>query len=242
MKRLSVIGIGPGGRDHMTLLSIKRIEEADVVVGYKPYLDYIEDLVIGKEIHGSSMGKEIERVKLSLDLAREDKKVILVSTGDAGLYGMAGPVYEMSEEYEDVEIEVVPGVSSAFSAAAHLGAPLMQDSVLISLSDLMNSWDLIKERVHLASKGDFCIAIYNPKSKTRVSQIGEAMSIIKSYRDENTPVGIVKNAGRPGTYIEVCKLKDFKDDLVDMMTLVIIGNSQSKIIKGKIVTPRGYRL
>lgn len=242
MKKLYVVGIGPGGREHMTLQSLDVIKKSDAVVGYKPYIDYIEDLLEGKEVFATSMGGEIERVKHSLELANENKIVSIVSTGDAGLYGMAGPIYEMAREYKEVEIEVIPGITSAFTAASHLGAPLMQDTALISLSDLMNDWEMIKKRVKAASESDFCIALYNPKSRTRVTQIEEALDIIREYKSLDTPVGLVRNAGREGLNVIITTLKEVPTDEIDMMTTVIIGNKETKIENGKMVTPRGYNL
>ncbi len=241
-RKLYVIGIGPGGREHMTLMALKAIEDSDAVIGYGPYISYIEDLISGKEVISTGMGGEMERVEAALKSADSGKTTCIVSTGDAGLYGMAGPVCEMGKNYPEVEIVVVPGVSSAFMAGAVLGAPLMHDTALISLSDLLTDWDLIKERVRAASEADFVIALYNPKSKTRLTHLEEAVEIMKRYKSPETRVGIVKNAGREGEEIITATLDSIPYDRVDMMTTLIIGNKTTFLENGKMVTPRGYSL
>ena len=239
MGKLFVVGIGPGGRAHMTERAIEVIRMADVIVSYTPYLNYIEDLVEGKDLFHNGMRGEIERCKKAVEFAEEGKNVAVISTGDAGVYGMAGPVYELSEGKE-VTIEVVPGVSSAMCAASELGAPLMHDFAVISLSDLLTDYELIKKRVRLAAEGDFVIAFYNPKSKTRVHYLEEMISIISEYRSLNTPVGIVKNSGRSGTVLRVATLSEMDYEDIDMLTIVIVGNSATFIQDGKIITPRGH--
>lgn len=239
MAKLYVVGIGPGGRDHMTLKAIRAIEESEVIVGYSFYIDLLGDLTEGKEVIKTGMRGELERCKEAIQSARSGKTTSIVSTGDAGLYGMAGPIYEISE---GVDIEVVPGISSAFSAASELGAPIMHDFCTISLSDLLTPWETIKLRIEMASKGDFVMAIYNPKSKNRTMQIEEAFDIIRRYKDGSTPVGIVRNSGREGREISCTTVGDIDFKQIDMMTVIIIGNRETYFKDGNIITPRGYSI
>lgn len=239
MGKLFVVGIGPGGREHMTERALEAIRRSDVIVSYTPYLTYIEDLLVEKEVFDNGMRGELERCKKAVEFAEQGKAVSVISTGDAGVYGMAGPVYELSEG-RDIVIEVVPGVSSAMCAASELGAPLMHDFAVISLSDLLTDYTLIQKRVRLAAEGDFVVAFYNPKSKTRVNYLEEMISIISEFRSFKTPVGIVKNSGRIGTSIKVTTLDAIDYDEVDMLTIVIVGNSTTFIQNGKMITPRGY--
>lgn len=239
MAKLYVVGIGPGGRDHMTLKAIRAIEESEVIVGYSFYIDLLGDLTEGKEVIKTGMRGELERCKEAIQSARSGKTTSIVSTGDAGLYGMAGPIYEISE---GVDIEVVPGISSAFSAASELGAPIMHDFCTISLSDLLTPWETIKLRIEMASKGDFVMAIYNPKSKNRTMQIKEAFDIIRRYKDGSTPVGIVRNSGREGREISCTTVGDIDFKQIDMMTVIIIGNRETYFKDGNIITPRGYSI
>lgn len=239
MTKLYVIGIGPGGREHMTLKAIDAIKECDVIVGYTPYIDYLGDLVKDKELYSTGMRGEIQRCKAAIDMTKQGKTTAIISTGDAGLYGMAGPILEMAQ---DVEVEIIPGVTSAFSAAAELGSPIMHDFASISLSDLMTPWEVIEHRVEKAAEADFVIAIYNPKSKGRRDHLNKAINIISKYRDMKTPVGIVKNSGREGRAITITQLDNIDYDSVDMLTIIIVGNSNTYIEEDKIITPRGYNI
>jgi precorrin-3B C17-methyltransferase len=239
MAKLYVVGIGPGGREHMTIKALEAIEKSEVVVGYSFYIDLLGELTDGKEIIKTGMRGELERCKAAIEAAKSGKTTSIVSTGDAGLYGMAGPIYEMAE---GVEIEVVPGISSAFSAASELGAPIMHDFCTISLSDLLTPWDTIKLRIEMASRGDFVMAIYNPKSKNRTMQIEEAFDIIRKYKPDQTPVGIVKNSGREGREISFATVGDIDFEKIDMMTVLIIGNRETYFKDGSIITPRGYSI
>lgn len=239
MAKLYVVGIGPGGREHMTLKALEVVKKCDVIVGYSFYIELIGDLIEGKEVIKTGMRGEIERCRMAIDSARSGKETCIISTGDAGLYGMAGPIYEMAE---GVEIEVVPGVTSSFSAASELGAPIMHDFCTISLSDLMTPWDAILKRVECAAKADFVIAIYNPRSKTRKSQIVEAFEIIIKHKSPETPVGVVRNSGREGREIKVTNLAGFDFEAVDMMSVIIVGNKETYVKDGKIITPRGYEI
>jgi precorrin-3B C17-methyltransferase len=239
MAKLYVVGIGPGGREHMTLKALKAIEESEVLVGYSFYIELLGDLVEAKEVIKTGMRGELERCKAAIESARAGKTTAIVSTGDSGLYGMAGPIHEMAE---GVQIEVVPGISSAFSAAAELGAPIMHDFCTISLSDLLTPWETIESRLEMASKADFVIALYNPKSKTRTTQIERAFEIIREHKADSTPVGIVKNSGRFGKAVSTSTLGDTDFEDIDMMTVVIVGNKETYFKDGNIVTPRGYSI
>lgn len=239
MAKLYVVGIGPGGREHMTLKALKAIEESEVLVGYSFYIELLGDLAEAKEVIKTGMRGELERCKAAIESARAGKTTAIVSTGDSGLYGMAGPIHEMAE---GVEIEVVPGISSAFSAAAELGAPIMHDFCTISLSDLLTPWETIESRLEMASKADFVIALYNPKSKTRTTQIERAFEIIREHKADSTPVGIVKNSGRLGKAVSTSTLGDTDFEDIDMMTVVIVGNKETYFKDGNIVTSRGYSI
>lgn len=175
---LYIIGIGPGGKDRMTLEAVQKIKNSDVIVGYKPYIEYVAEFLTDQETFSTGMTGEIERCKKAIEFAKAGKNVSIISTGDAGLYGMAGPVIELLKD-SDVEFEVIPGVSAVFSAAADLGAPLMMDTAIISLSDLLVSYEKIKKRVELAAEADFVISLYNPRSKGRPDYLNEAIQIIK---------------------------------------------------------------
>ena len=236
---LYIIGIGPGGKDRMTLEAVQKIKESDVIVGYKPYIEYVSEFLTDQETFSTGMTGEIERCKKAIEFAKGGKNVAIISTGDAGLYGMAGPVIELLKD-SDVEFEVVPGVSAVFSAAADLGAPLMMDTAIISLSDLLVSYEKIKERVELAAEADFVISLYNPRSKGRPDYLNEAIQIIKKYRKGTTPVGIVRNSGRDDFSKEIATLDTIDCESVDMKTIVIIGNSTSYIHGDTIITKRGY--
>jgi len=237
--KLYVVGIGPGGIEHMTLRAKQVIEESEVIVGYTKYIKLVEDLIVDKEVFQTGMKGEMERCKKALELSH-NKIVSIISTGDAGIYGMAGLIFEMKEESHIVEI--VPGVTAAVAGAALLGAPLMHDSCYISLSDLMTPYDLIKKRVELAAQGDFVISFYNPRSNGRPNHLRECIDLIRKYRDGNTPVGVVKNALRRGEKVKLFTLDTFSDNEVDMLSIVIIGNSNTFIKEDKIITPRGYAL
>lgn len=237
MGKLYVVGIGPGGREYFTQRVFEVIKESDAIVGYTPYIDYLGDLIEGKEIFSTGMKSEIERCEEAIRLAKEGHTVSIVSTGDAGLYGMAGPILERSK---GVDVEVVPGVSANFAAAAHLGAPIMHDYASISLSDLLTPWKVILKRVKAARDGDFVICIYNPRSKGRKDHLETVVNLLLEKKSPDTPVGIVKNAGRDGTEVILTVLGDIDYEQVDMLTTVIIGNSKTYVRDGIMITPRGY--
>ena len=245
MNKIYVTGLGPGLHSHMTEEAKASLKAADVIVGYKTYIKLIEGLVDGKTILESGMRKERDRCKECLEIAKEGKTVTLVSSGDAGVYGMAGIMLEMAEsEGADIDIEVVPGISAANAAAATLGAPLMHDYCVISLSDLLTDWDVIKKRIRCAGEGDFVIALYNPKSKGRPTNINTCQEILLKYKSKDTPVGIVRNAKREDEKMVITTLEKMCDAEIDMFSMVIIGNSKTYVTKdGKtMITPRGYQL
>ncbi|MEG1002881.1 precorrin-3B C(17)-methyltransferase [Clostridium sp.] len=238
MGKLYVIGIGPGGLEHMTLKAKKAIEESDVIVGYTKYIDMIKPLIEGKEVFMTGMRGEEARCKEALRLSK-DKDVALVSTGDSGIYGMAGLILELRV---DEDVEVIPGLTASSAAGSAVGAPLMHDNCNISLSDLMTPYELIKKRVKMAADGDFIISLYNPRSKGRAHYLRECIDIIREFRDDNTPVAVVRHALREGEDIKLFNLGNFDDTVVDMFSIVIIGNSQSYIKGDKFITPRGYKI
>ncbi|BCR03748.1 cobyric acid synthase [Desulfuromonas versatilis] len=247
--KLYVVGIGPGDLQHMTPAARQAIEAAEVVVGYKTYLGLIDSLLAGKEVVSSGMMKEVERCRQALEIAADGRSVALVSSGDAGIYGMAGLVLELVGEHQGsplqgVEVEIVPGVSAVQAAAARLGAPLMHDFAVISLSDLLTPWPLIRRRLDAAGRADFVVALYNPRSRGRTTQIGEARQILLAHREPQTPVGIVRNACRADEAVILTTLEELasREEEVDMFSLVMIGNSQTRIEAGRMLTPRGYRV
>lgn len=238
-----VVGIGPGKKDHMTLEAIEVIERCDIIVGYKTYIDLIRDLVADKIVVENGMRQEIDRSRVALDLSKKGHIVAMISGGDSGVYGMAGLVYELNTKEEwGQEIRIVQGVTSSISAAAELGAPLMNDFCHISLSDLMTPMDHILKRLELAAQGDFVICLYNPKSKGRPDHLRRAFEVMARYKSSHTPVGIVKNAGRDNMEKYVMTFENMDYDICDMSTMVIIGNKESYIENDSIITPRGYRI
>ena len=236
MGKLYVIGIGPGGLEHMTLKAKEAIEKCNIVVGYNKYIDMIKPLVENKELFSTGMRGEEARCKKALELSK-DNIVALISTGDSGINGMAGLILQMQN---DEEVEVIPGVTASSAAGSVIGAPLMHDNCNISLSDLMTPYDLIKKRVRNAADADMIISLYNPRSKGRPHYLREAIEIIKEYRSLDTPVAVVRHALRDGQEVRMFTLENFDEEVVDMFSIVIVGNSQSFIKNGKFITPRGY--
>ena len=240
---LYVVGIGPGNRENMTFEALEALKKSSSVVGYKTYINLIEDLLEDKKVFSNGMRKEIDRCKKALEIAESGEDVSIVSSGDAGVFGMAGLILEIiSKSKKDIEVEIVPGVPSVNAAAASLGAPLMHDYVSISLSDLLTPWKLIEKRIKLAAEGDFVICLYNPKSNGRPENLDKSVDIIMKYKLRSTPVGIVKNAKRKGEKVKISNLVKLKEELVDMTTMVVIGNSKTYTYKDYIITPRGYKL
>ena len=236
MGKLRVIGIGPGSIENMTLRAYKAIENSDVIVGYNKYIDMIKELVEGKELYSTGMMGEEARCKQALELSK-DKDVALISTGDAGIYGMAGLILEMKE---DEDVEIIPGLTASSAAGSVVGAPLMHDNCNISLSDLMTPYDEIKKRVKCAAESDFIISLYNPKSKGRPHYLRECIDIIKEFRKDDTPIAVVKHALRDGQEVTLTTIGEFDDSIVDMMSIVIVGNTKSYYKNGSFITPRGY--
>lgn len=223
----------------MTLRAKEAIEESDIIVGYTKYIDMIKPLIENKEIFATGMRGEEDRCKRALELAKEDKIVSIISTGDSGIYGMAGLILQMRN---DENVEVIPGVTASSAAGSVIGAPLMHDNCNISLSDLMTSYELIKKRVKNAAEADMVISLYNPRSKGRPNYLRECIEIIKEYRELKTPVAVVRHAHRDGESFRLFNLENFDESIVDMFSIVIIGNSQSFVKDGRFITPRGYDL
>ena len=236
--KIYVVGIGPGKKGDMTFRAYEAMGKSDVIVGYKTYTDLVKGYYPDKEIVSSSMMKEVDRCTDVLKMAKDGKNVALISSGDAGVYGMAGIMLEIADD--KIEVEVIPGVTATNAAAAITGAPVMHDYVTISLSNLLTDWELIKKRLELAAQGDFVVSIYNPKSRGRVTQIEEAQKIMLKYKPKMTPVAIVRNAGRENEEYVVTTLEEMTKYEIDMLTIVIIGNSNTYVKNGKIITPRGY--
>jgi precorrin-3B C17-methyltransferase len=239
--KLYVAGIGCGSRNGITIEAEKAILSSDIVVGYTVYIEQIKRFYPEKECISTGMKQERERVELALRNASDGKTVALVCSGDSQLYGMAGLAIELSVNYPEVDIEVIPGVTAAFSGGAVLGAPMTHDLALISLSDLLTPMEKIIKRLRCAAEGDFVIALYNPSSKKRADYLQRACDIILEYRSPETVCGIVGNIGREGQQSRVLMLNELSETQVDMFTTVFIGNSETKVINGKMVTPRGYR-
>lgn len=238
--KLYVVGFGCGSRSGMTIEAQQAIERSSLVVGYNTYTDIISSFFPDKPVMSTGMRKERERVELALQEAA-DKDVALVCSGDSQLYGMAGLALELAEAYPETDIEVVPGVTAALSGGAVLGSPMTHDFAVISLSDLLTPMEKIEKRLRCAADGDFVIAIYNPSSKKRADHLKKACDILLSYRSPETVCGYVRNIGREGQESRILTLAELRETPVDMFTTVYIGNSETREISGKMVTPRGYR-
>lgn len=241
LKKLYVVGIGPGAYEKMTIEAAEALKNSDVIIGYTVYVDLVKEHFAGKEFLTTPMKKEVERCKMAFEEAMKGKTVSMICSGDAGVYGMAGLMYEVGMNYPEVELSVIAGVTAATGGAAVLGAPLIHDFCLISLSDLLTPWEKIETRLLDAAHGDFVICLYNPSSKKRHDYLQKACDLMLKYKSEETVCGIVGNIGRDGESEKVVTLKELRDTQVDMFTTVFIGNSQTKNINGKMVTPRGYK-
>ncbi len=229
----------------MTPKAAAAIDEAEIIVGYNTYIALIRDRIAGKPVVGNGMRQEVERCQKAVDLAAEGRSVAVISSGDPGVYGMAGLVLELVQKLPEDKrpaCEIIPGLTAANTSAAALGAPLMHDYAVISLSDLMTPWEQIKKRARLAAEGDFVIAIYNPKSRGRADYLNQIRDIVLEFRSPETPVGIVRKAGRPGMNWTVSTLEKLPEEDVDMQSTVIIGNSNTYVSGGFMITPRGYKL
>lgn len=245
--KLYIVGVGPGAHDHMTFRAKQVIEESNTIVGYDTYVSLVEDLIHGKEIHRYAMTQEVERAKQCIELAQEGKIVSLVSSGDPGIYGMAGLIYETLAEAgwdpkTGLEVEVVPGVSALNSCASLIGSPLMTDFAVVSMSDLLVPWGIIVKRVEAAAQGDYVIVIYNPSSKKRIHQLQDTRKLLLKYRKPTTPVAIIKGAYRESQTIVITDLDNMEShaDKLGMISTVIIGNSSTYNFKNLMINPRGY--
>lgn len=238
---INVVGIGPGGKEYMTLEAVDAIKNSDVIVGYKTYIKLIEDMISDKEVVENGMRKEIDRCKMAVEIAKCGKNVAVVSSGDSGIYGMAGLILELvTKEESNIEVKVVPGVTASIAAASVLGAPIMHDFCHISLSDLLTPWEVIEKRLRLAAEADFVVCLYNPRSKGRSEHLARAFEIMGEFKDKDTPVGIVKDAGRENEEKHICTFETMNFEIVDMTTMVIVGNKSTFIKDNKMITPRGY--
>ena len=237
-----VVGMGPGNFDQMTFEARKALEQSDVIVGYTVYVDLLREYFPEKQFLTTPMRKEVERCRMAFEEARKGQCVAMVCSGDAGVYGMSGLILELQEEYPECQVEVISGVTAALAGVAVLGAPLMHDFAVISLSDLLTPWEKIERRLRCAAEADFSICIYNPSSKKRADYLKRACEIILEQTKEDRVCGIVSNIGREGQSARVLLLCELKDTQVDMFTTVFIGNSQTRKIGERMVTPRGYRI
>ena len=242
MNVLYVVGLGPGGSRWMTWEARAALEQAEVLCGYTVYLDLIRGEFPDKEYFSTPMTQEIERCRSALERARSGRTTALVCSGDAGVYGMAGPVLELAPQFPEVEIQVVPGVTAALAGAAVLGAPLMHDFAVLSLSDLLTPWEVIRRRLELAAQGDFVLCLYNPSSRRRRDHLRMACDIVLVHRGPETVCGWVRNAGRAQEEHQVLTLGELREAQVDMFTTVFIGSAATRRIGDRMVTPRGYEL
>nr|WP_297873273.1 precorrin-3B C(17)-methyltransferase [uncultured Blautia sp.] len=241
MSKLYVVGIGPGAYEKMTIEAAEALKKSDVIIGYTVYVDLVKDHFPGKEFLTTPMKKEVDRCVLAFEEARKGKTAAMICSGDAGVYGMSGLMYEVGVNYPEVELEIIPGVTAATGGAAVLGAPLIHDFCLISLSDLLTPWEKIEARLLAAAQADFVVCLYNPSSKKRHDYLEKACDLMMQYKAPETVCGIVGNIGRDGEAMKVMTLEELKTTKVDMFTTVFVGNSQTKNINGKMVTPRGYK-
>lgn len=240
MRKLYVVGIGPGSYENMTQRAQQALADCDIIVGYTVYVDLVKEHYADKEFLTTPMRKELDRCTIAFERAAEGKIVAMICSGDAGVYGMSGLIEELSPNYPGVAVEIVPGVSAVISGAALLGAPLMHDFAVISLSDLMTPWEKIEKRLLCAAQADFVICLYNPSSVKRKDYLQRACDLVLRYASPETVCGIAKNIGREGESAEVLSLAALRDTQVDMFSTVFIGNSQTRAVSGKMVTPRGY--
>lgn len=241
MKEIYVVGIGPGENCKLTLEAREILERCDVIVGYKVYVELIRESFPDKEYIENGMRREVERCRLAMEKAAGGVTTAVVCSGDAGVYGMAGIVLELGEKFPEVEVQIVPGITAALSGAAVLGAPLGHDFAVISLSDLLTPWELIEKRLRMASAADMAICIYNPASNKRKDYLKRACDIILENQPGSLLCGYVQRIGREGQNYKILSLAELRDEEVDMFTTVFVGNSQTKSVGMRMVTPRGYR-
>ena len=242
MSTVYVVGLGPGAEEQMTVRAQKVLEHCPVLIGYNVYIDLVKEQFPDKIFLSTPMRKEPERCRMAFEEAEKGQDVAMICSGDAGVYGMAGLIFEIGKEYPSIQIEVVPGITAASGGAAVLGAPLMHDFAVISLSDLLTPWEKIEKRIRGAAMADFVICLYNPSSRKRADYLKKACEYILEYQSPDTVCGYVRNIGREGEDAHILTLSELKDTEVDMFTTVYIGNSQTRNVDGKMVTPRGYRL
>ena len=240
MKKLYIIGLGPGAGLDLTGRAEKALDDCEVLVGYTAYIDLLREQYPDRQLIATPMRTEVERCRLALGLAQEGKKTGMVCSGDPGIYGMAGLCMELSGEYPEVELEVVPGVTAANGGAALLGAPLMNDFAVISLSDLMTPWETITRRLKAAAEADFVLCLYNPSSRKRRDHLRRACEILLEVLPPETPCGCARNIGREGEETRLYTLSELREAETDMFTTVYVGNSRTKVMNGRLVTPRGY--
>lgn len=237
-----VVGIGPGNYEEMTIRAAEALRSADVIIGYTVYVDLVREHFPGKEFLTTPMTKEVERCELAFEQAAAGKVTAMICSGDAGVYGMSGLILEIGERYPQIPVEIISGVTAAIGGAAVLGAPLIHDFAVISLSDLLTPWEKIEKRLAMAAEGDFVICLYNPSSRKRHDYLQRACDIILKSRPADNVCGTVRNIRREGEETQLYTLGELRDAQVDMFTTVFIGNSQTRVINGRMVTPRGYRL
>ncbi len=242
MNKLYVVGIGPGSFEDMTIRALNVLNGCDVIIGYTVYVELVRKYFKDAEFLSTPMRKEKERCIMALEQAAKGRRTAVICSGDAGVYGMAGLVLELGKGYPNVEIEVVSGITAALSGGALLGAPLTHDFAVISLSDLLTSWETIENRLKAAAEGDFTVCIYNPSSKKREGYLKKACDIMLKYKDGSTVCAAVRNIGREGVEKHILTLNELREYKADMFTTVFIGSSETKEINGFVVTPRGYSL
>lgn len=242
MNKIYVVGIGPGEYEQMTIKAAKVLQSCDVIVGYTVYVDLVKEYFSDKQFLTTPMRKEVDRCRLAFEQAAKGLKTAMICSGDAGVYGMSGLILEIGREYPQVDVEIIPGVTAAIGGAAVLGAPLMHDFAVISLSDLLTPWERIEKRILAAAEADFVICLYNPSSKKRQDYLRKACDLMLRYKAGDTVCGTVFEIGRKGEQMKMYTLKELRDTQVDMFTTVFVGNSQTRIVNGKMVTPRGYIL
>lgn len=242
MNKIYIVGMGPGSEDALTPQAKNALNMSDCIVGYNVYLDLLPDELKKKELISTPMKQEVRRCEIVYEEALKGKIVSIICSGDAGVYGMASLMYELKERYSNTSLEVIPGITAALSGAAVLGAPVNHDFCIISLSDLLTPWEKIEKRLRTAADGDFAIVLYNPSSHKRKDYLKRACEILLETMENNRPCGYVKNIGRDGQESGVMTLSELRDFEVDMFTTVFIGNSESRIIDGALVTGRGYKI
>lgn len=240
MGKIYVVGIGPGGPGDTTPRVEAALAASDVLVGYTTYIQLVRERYPEKEIVATPMTTEVERCRACRELALGGKTVSMVCSGDAGVYGMAGLVHQVCRDFPELEIQVLPGVTAATAGAALLGAPLVHDFAAVSLSDALTPWETIARRLELAAEGDFVLCLYNPASRRRPDTLRQAAALLLRHRSPDTPCGLARRVGRPGEEAKICTLRELGEQRADMFTTVVVGSSQTRVVNGRLVTPRGY--